>query len=118
MITKQYRKGESVFRAGDKSVSVCLLLSGEIGLYFPTDERDPYMHIKEYETFGEMGLIESELRNARAMCLTDCEVLHIEKTDFEERIHNADPLLKALVRTLSARLRDANRKLSLRHQVA
>ena len=115
MITKQYRKGESVFRIGDKSVLVCLLLSGEIGLYFPTDERAPYMHIKKYETFGEMGLIEGELRNARAICLADCEVLHIEKTDFKARIHNVDPLLKALVRTLSARLRDANRKLSLHH---
>ena len=115
MITKQYRKGEPVFRTGDKSVSVCLLLSGEIGLYFPTDERDPYMHIKEYETFGEMGLMERELWNARAICLADCEVLHIEKTDFEARIHNPDPLLKALVRTLSARLRDANRKLSLHY---
>ena len=39
MITKRKAKGEFVFRAGDKSVSVYLLLSGEIGLYFPTDER-------------------------------------------------------------------------------
>jgi hypothetical protein len=39
MITKRKAKGEFVFRTGDKSVSVCLLLSGEIGLYFPTDER-------------------------------------------------------------------------------
>ena len=115
MITKHYRKGESVFRAGDKSASVCLLLSGEIGLFFPNDDRDPYMHIRDHETFGEMGLIENELRNARAICLSDCEVLHIEKPAFEARIHDADPLLKALIRTLSARLRDANRKLSIRH---
>ena len=115
MITKHYQKGESVFRAGDTSSSVCLLLSGEIGLFFPNDERTPYMYIRDHETFGEMGLIENELRNARATCLSDCEVLHIEKTDFEARLLNADPLLKALVRTLSARLRDANRKLSLRH---
>ena len=82
MITKKYSKGESVFYVGDKSVSVCLLSSGEIGFLFPTDERGPYMHINEYETFGGMCLIESELRNARALCLADCEVVHIEKTDF------------------------------------
>jgi hypothetical protein len=39
MITKRKAKGEFVFRTGDKSVSVCLLLSGETGLDFPTGER-------------------------------------------------------------------------------
>ena len=118
MIKRYYKKGESVFRVGEPSSAVFLLISGEIGLFFPTDLSEPYMHIRECETFGEMGLIENELRNARASCLTDCLIVHIERVDFEAKYENADPLIRALVRSLSSRLRDANRKLSTQQAVA
>lgn len=76
------------------------------------------MQIRECETLGEMGLIENELRNARAPCLTDCLIVHIERVDFEAKYEDADPLFRALVRSLSSRLRDANRKLSTEQPVA
>ena len=49
------------------------------------------MHIRECETFGEMGLIENELRNARASCLTDCLIVHIERVDFEANMRMLIP---------------------------
>ena len=118
MIKRFYKKGEAVFRVGESSNAVFLLISGEVGLFFPTDLSEPYMQIRESETFGEMGLIEGELRNARATCLTDCLVVHIERTDFDAKYEDADPLIRALVRSLSSRLRDANRKLSTQQRLA
>ena len=118
MIKRFYKKGEAVFRVGESSNAVFLLISGEVGLFFPTDLSEPYMHIRESETFGEMGLIEGELRNARATCLTDCLVVHIERADFDAKYEDADPLIRALVRSLSSRLRDANRKLSTQQRLA
>jgi hypothetical protein len=38
--------------------------------------------------------------------------------DFEAKYEDADPLIRALVRSLSSRLRDANRKLSTQQAVA
>ena len=113
MKRQSYKAGETVFRIGDSSNAIYVLVSGEIGLFFPTDPNVPYNKIGEMETFGEMGLVENELRNATARCLDDCEVLQIERQDFEMRVNNSDPLLKALIRSLSARLRDANKKISM-----
>ena len=118
MIKRHYKKGEAVFRVGESSSAVFLLISGEVGLFFPTDLSKPYMFIKESETFGEMGLIEGELRNAQATCLTDCLVVHIERSDFDAKYDSADPLIRALVKSLSSRLRDANRKLSTQQRFA
>ena len=113
MKKQTYKKGEAVFKIGDSSRALFLLVSGEVGLFFPTDPNTPYTQIGEMETFGEMGLVENELRNATARCLDDCEILHIEREDFETRVNKSDPLLKALIRSLSARLRDANKKISM-----
>ena len=76
------------------------------------------MHIRECETFGEMGLIEDELKTDRASCLTDCLIVRIESVDFEAKYEDANPLIWALVHSLSSRLRDANRKLSTKQAVA
>ncbi len=76
------------------------------------------MHIRECETLGEMELIENKLRNSRAFCLTDCLIVHIERVDFEAKYKGADRLIRALVRSLSSRLRDANRKLSTQQPVS
>ena len=65
-----------------------------------------------------MGLIKDELRNARASCPTDCLIVHTERVDFEAKYEDADPLIRALVRSLSSRLRDANRKRSAQQAVA
>lgn len=102
-----------MFRFGDKANAVFLLLSGEVGLYSPSDPSTAYMNIRQDETFGEMGLVEGELRNARAQCLSNCLVLEIEKRDFDIRYENADLLIQAMMKSLSARLHDANRKLSM-----
>ena len=113
MKKQTYKKGEAIFKIGDSSRAIFLLVSGRVGLFFPTDPKTPYMQIGKMETFGEMGLIENELRNATARCHDDCEILHIERDDFESRVNKSDPLLNALIRSLSARLRDANKKISM-----
>ena len=76
------------------------------------------MHIRECETFGEMGLIEDELTTERASCLTDCLIVHIERKDFKAKNEDANTLIRALVHSLSSRPSDANRKLSTQQAVA
>ena len=117
MIKRYYKKGEFVFRVGDPSIAVFLLISREVALLSNRPIK-PYMHIRECETFGEMVLIEDELTTERASCLTDCLIVHIERIDFEAKYEDANPLIRALVHSLSSRLRDANRKLSAQQLVA
>ena len=82
MIKRYCKKGERLSRG--RAIQRCVSFDFWRGWsVFSTDLSKPYMHIRECQTFGEMGLIEKELRNARASCFTDCLIVHIERVDFE-----------------------------------
>ena len=44
-------------------------------------ERAGFYH-RENEIFGEMGVIDDELRMADARCLTDCDIISVTKDEF------------------------------------
>ena len=47
--------GQFIFKAGEKSDKVFLLLEGEVGIFLPTNEtQQPNHKIQENEIFGEM----------------------------------------------------------------
>ena len=107
-----FRKGQTIYRIGDRSTSVYFLVSGRVGLFAPTDLSNPYLHIDEHEVFGENSLFEEQLRSSKAVCLNDCEVLEIAKSDIMPMLENTDPLIKVLVKTLIARQNDTEKTLA------
>lgn len=107
-----FRKGQTIYRIGDRSTSVYFLVSGRVCLFAPTDLSNPYLHIDEHEVFGENSLCEEQLRSSKAVCLNDCEVLEIAKSDIMPMLENTDPLIKVLVKTLIARQNDTEKTLA------
>ncbi len=107
-----FRKGQTIYRIGDRTTSVYFLVSGRVGLFAPTDLSNPYLHIDEHEVFGENSLFEEQLRSAKAVCLNDCEVLEIAKRDIIPMLETTDPLIKVLVKTLIARQNDTEKTLA------
>ena len=88
-----------------------MLISGEVGLFFSTDPKNPYITIGENETFGQIGVIDNELCQSRSSCLSDCEVVQIEREIFLKKYESSESLVKALIKSLSVHLREANKKL-------
>ena len=70
-----FTKGEIIFKNGEPASHIYLVMSGEVCLFFSTDPKNLYITIREDETFGEMGVIDNELRQSRSSCLSDCEVV-------------------------------------------
>ena len=118
MIKRYYKKAESVFRVGEPSIAMFLLIYGEVAPFSQQTYQNPVCILREGGTFSKMGLIGDELRIARASCFIDSLIVHIERVDFEAKYEDANPLIRALVHSLSSRLRDANRKLSTQQTVA
>ena len=70
--------GQFIFKAGEKSDKVFLLLEGEVGIFLPTnDTQQPNHKIQENEIFGEMGVIEGKLRMATARCMSSAKIMSI-----------------------------------------
>ena len=89
-----------------------LLVKGSIGIFLPTNEtKTPNFIIQENELFGEMGVIENELRMATARCLKDSEIISITKDEFNKRVNSSDIFVKGSHKALSYRLRPVEKKM-------
>ena len=85
----KYNENQSVFKVGELPDKMYLLVKGSVGIFLPTNEtKKPNFIIQENELFGEMGVIENELRMATARCLVESEIISITKDEF----HKTDPV--------------------------
>ncbi len=106
-----FRPGQFVFKAGEKSTEIFLLVEGEVGIFLPYNEtKIPDHKIGVSEIFGEMGVIEGKLRMAHARASSDALVMAVSKQEFEAKIEATDPFVRGLVRILSSRIRDLQDK--------
>jgi len=106
MEKNNYNTGQYVFKAGDKSDRVFLLMEGEVGIFLPTNEtQKPNHKIEINEIFGEMGVIEGKLRMADARWLSSATIMAISKDQCEEKKESSEPFIRGLIRILSSRVR-------------
>ena len=85
----KFNQHQSVFKVGELPDKMYLLVKGSVGIFLPTNRtNDPNFIIQENELFGEMGVIENELRMATARCLVESEIISITKEEFNERDNN------------------------------
>ena len=91
MEKKTYRKGQVIFRKGDSAEGLYIISKGEVGLYFPTNETKlPDIVLKENEIFGEMGVIDNELRMATAKALSETTLVYLTRKEFEKKLDASD----------------------------
>jgi len=110
---KTYKKGEVIFRQEESGNHLFVVASGLIKIYVSssTKRRKTMAILKAGDFFGEMALLDGQVRSANAMVLKPSAILMVHKNDFK-RLLLSDPKLNFLVlRTLSERLRRANEQI-------
>jgi len=106
MKKEQFRQFQTIFKAGDKAGKVYLLVSGSVGIFLPdNDSKDPNFFIQENEIFGEMGVIDDELRMADARAMEESELLSVDKAEFATMLKDSNVFIRAIMGVLSTRLR-------------
>ncbi len=112
------KQNETIFEAGAKADSVYLVVSGEIGIFLPTNNSDkPDFILGENEIFGEMGVIDKSLRAGRADALSDVNLIKISQHEFTDKLSKSDPFITGLTRVLVARIRDLLKKTTKNEKV-
>tara|TARA_B100001093_G_C26677931_1_gene949140 strand:- start:145 stop:540 length:396 start_codon:yes stop_codon:yes gene_type:complete len=100
------KKNETIFEAGEKADFVYLIVSGEIGIFLPTNKSDkPDFILGDSEIFGEMGVIDKSLRAGRADAITDVNLIKISQYEFADKLSKSDPFITGLNRVLVTRIR-------------
>lgn len=121
LTARSFRAQEKLFKEGDAGDGLYLLVSGKVAIQKILDrQRETYKTltiIAPGEFFGEMALLEKEPRSASAVALTDGEVLVLSVEDFNKWFSQDARLpvrlLLPFVSTLSARLRDTTRDMTI-----
>jgi CRP-like cAMP-binding protein len=113
------KAGHNVIAEGDAGSEFFILKKGTVEVLERTLDNDVFTIVtltdEEDVFFGELALMDEELRSASVTANTDCEFLVINREDFN-RLGEEDPRLGLLVtraigRALSRRLRKTNEDL-------
>jgi CRP-like cAMP-binding protein len=111
------KAGDEVISEGVEGSELYILYQGIVKVQKRTLDRDLYTIItltdQEDAFFGELALMDKEVRSASVTAETDCEFLVINREDFNQ-LGEEDPRLGLLVtraigKELSKRLRRANK---------
>jgi CRP-like cAMP-binding protein len=111
---RRYPKDTVVFFENDEGDSFFMIVSGRIKVTILGDDgREVILSVLgPGDFFGEMALLDDEPRSATAIAIEECELLSLQRSDFESVIGNKPSISLALVRVLTARLRKANHQIS------
>ena len=106
LYTKTFSAGTRVFSEGEKGNIAYVVESGEIEIS-TTNKGMPIVLgiLTKGQLFGEMALIDDAPRTASATAKTDAVLTVVSREQLMERLDNAEPMLRMLVRVIIARYR-------------
>lgn len=106
--TRGFEKGEVIFSEGEIGDCAYLIDSGRVEIQVAGIDGDitPVAILGVGDIFGEMAIIDSGERSATAVALDHCELVEVSKTQLNERIEDADPIVRFLLSILLNRLRE------------
>ncbi len=106
-------KDTTIFHAGDPADAVFVVASGKVKIAVTSTDGKEFILtvLGAGQVFGEMALLESAPRSASVITITACDLLVINRTDFQHLLNTSPSLSRKLLAILSRRLRRANSKM-------
>lgn len=102
------KAGEYLFREGDPPTSAYLIESGQVEISTLQKGQPLLLSVLgEGDLLGEMAVIDQSPRTADARARTDAVLIEVDQAQISERIGNADPIVRALLRGQLFRYRNA-----------
>lgn len=110
---KKFRDGEVIVRQGDVGDCMYIIQQGSVGVFHVQDGREIQLtQLGVGDFFGEMAIVERELRSADVRAVGDVRVLTIDKRTFLSRVHDDPSLAYRIMQKLSGRIRELNKAVS------
>lgn len=114
VLGKIYKDNEVIVKQGEPGDCMYVIQAGLVEVVNETDRGEVLLALRgKGEFFGEMAIFEREARSATVRAVGEALVLTIDKKNFLRRVHEDPSLVFHIVQTLSARIRDLSKELSL-----
>jgi len=105
-----YEPGATVFTEGEMGDALFVVVRGSVDIQH--DGRK-LATLAKGEAFGEMAVLDAQPRSATAVAAERTEALRIGSEAFYDALHEQVEIAEGIIRTLSARLREANEALEV-----
>lgn len=111
---KHYPRNVLIINEGEISPYAYVINSGRVEILLCDEQgREIVLSIlKQGEYFGEMALIDNDVRSAAVRAMEDTELTIISKGNFRECLRTYPEIAEQIMLGLVARLREANKKIS------
>ena len=109
---EKYKAGDKIVAQGAQSDKAYMILSGRVRVYLQDGTKMiDLAKLGEDEIFGETAIFSGEAYGANVEALEDCELYVITPASLNSMLQNADPIIRALLQMLIARLKNTNEAL-------
>ncbi|HRO70191.1 MAG TPA: cyclic nucleotide-binding domain-containing protein [Chitinophagaceae bacterium] len=107
MEEEEFEQNTTIFKEGEIGDCMYIIHRGEVRIH---KGKTTLAILKEKEVFGELALLDAELRSATATTNMDCILFRIEQEPFYELIENRTEVARGFIKILCQRLRAQNEK--------
>lgn len=113
---RHIRAGEYIMKQGDRGEELYILITGAVRVCKNTKQNEEYTIVDlkaEFNVFfGEIALMDSDVRSASIKVLEDCDVLVMEKDKFDQLGSQYPeiclPIIQTIGKKICGNLRNAN----------
>jgi CRP-like cAMP-binding protein len=104
-ITRQYSKDSIIFCEGEPGEELFIIQKGSVKIIKITENNEILLAVlKAGDIFGEMALLESKPRAATTVAYEDCQLMAVNRANFQQMITSQPQLIARLTTLLSERI--------------
>lgn len=107
--TKDFAPGETIFSAGEEGKLMYVVTEGEVDILVGTVVAET---VKPGGIFGEMALIDRQVRSASAVARTQCKLVVVDQRRFQFLVSETPFFAIQVMSIMAERLRHANTLIS------
>lgn len=116
---RDYKDGELIIRQGETGNCMFVIQKGKVEIFRDSEGNEVPLRIAgPKEFFGEMALVENDVRSASARAIGETRILHIDKRTFLRRVHEDPSLAYRIMESLSHEIRRLAAELAKARQEA
>jgi len=102
---RSYTKGSIIFCEGEPGNELFIIQKGSVKIVKITENNEILLAVlKAGDIFGEMALLESKPRAAGAVAYEDCQLMTVNRQNFQQMIQTQPQLIARLTTLLSERI--------------
>lgn len=108
----EYKPGDRIVSQGDQATSAFMILSGKVRVFIEDGEKIVELaELGEDQIFGESAILSQEPYGANVEAVDATEIYVITPESLNEMLGTTDPIIRALIQMLIARLKTTNEAL-------